>query len=240
MCRRGRGCHRSRTAYTRPDRPAPEPSGSAAISDRANGVPDPTKSRYEAFCALCGLGLMYRVRCANAQSLGLVEPMRELPPVSGMGVQAPVGPGYEYDYYLRLGDEGLRTLSCWSKNAIGSRYFIIVFFFNCRVCRINILVSGNISRLFGGSGLNSCKQLPLIWACTSYIDIIYHFSHTIYHIPSSHNLFRSHMYTYTHTLTLPPSRTRPRNPHHRRSPPSPRTLCPSLVPALPNSPRQPH
>ncbi|KAF8458654.1 hypothetical protein BGX38DRAFT_1152472 [Terfezia claveryi] len=93
MCRLNRSYIRSRSVYARPDRV----SQCTQTSDRTEPA-DPTKNKYEAFCALCGLGLIYRVRCANSVLLELPNPK----PWEGR--------------VRRI--EG-RISQCWSRNAIG-------------------------------------------------------------------------------------------------------------------------
>jgi len=122
MCRRGRGCGPSPAAYTRPRFPSLGVPGEEAAASASTPAPSPgsTKNQYEAFCALCGLGLMYRVRCTNAQMLGMAELVRE--PLSSDRY-------YIYNSYLgeeRRAVEGPRTLSCWSRYATGSRYLCLV------------------------------------------------------------------------------------------------------------------
>ncbi|RPB21372.1 hypothetical protein L211DRAFT_870068 [Terfezia boudieri ATCC MYA-4762] len=92
MCRR-RGHLYSRTAHTRPS-----PVSQCTQTSETTEPPDPTKSRYEVFCALCGLGLIYRVRFANSALLGLPNPK----PLEGRVRRV----------------EG-RMSQCWSRNAIG-------------------------------------------------------------------------------------------------------------------------
>ncbi|KAF8418417.1 hypothetical protein EV426DRAFT_619097, partial [Tirmania nivea] len=91
-----------RIVYTRPGRPSPGNRHTSMLGS----TECPATNKYEVFCALCGLGLIYRMKCANVASL---EP-RELLLEEGMGV--PLGERYRERRNTPV------TL-WWPRNAIG-------------------------------------------------------------------------------------------------------------------------